>query len=1286
MTMNLKHINTFSKGLGTDFHPDVPLSEFLKKGINGRLYSEGSIMAYKSIKGTTMVYNNTNIKKYLGYLEFDNELIIFVKTTEVYNDTTEDLGYWNRKVNDLEISVPYGAYASTFPLVLYSHTDPLDLLDGITDTQVLYSTLKPRVETEIIADTFACNNIPVLPELQNYILSDITIPNYKVCNLTAESLIPENNTDSRDAIISLKVVNGVIEDDVRWIGLMNWDINRKIIAEGLEESNRTKRVYFTDNLNYFRSFNLRDEKLKFRETEYFDLNKRVLLNQPTITERAEKGQLKSMSVQYAYRLITLEGQVTSFSPFSKVVRIVKNDIRNEFQGGDISEVTNKSVLIETKIPYHTLYDEIEMVAIEYESGTVPTNIISLGVKPSKEIVYFEHFGNESEYENTFTLIEIINKKNRWSYCSSLGVKDNRLLATAVRNEPFPNELKYYEDMFLLKGWDDAGNTHDCLINPQPYNYKYIDPSDTTSYNRIVKTLYTIYEIYGKNTIRLTNTLTSDYVEQIFENTSEDYIEFIEDIFTWLSGISAEITTKFPNLSITQTDGYILFESTDPGTDLQNYIFTNSSKQVITEFEHEYDNLDGTIDPANKVFGAISNGYNKGIGVRLSWQRDHVAVLEKNDSNYDGGNILELPNPNLKRYYKKGEIYRLGIQLFNNGKPLFTIVLGDIQVPDIGDSVSEIDKNGIGVPIVYENLDGLNGLLLWFLEYVHGGDFLISKYKNQFVRNEQLFSEGLLLKAEVRIPCELNNLVDSYQIVHVERTEQNRTILAQGIAAPLMRTTKYKNASEIGIDVVPEVYAKWTLPFKGGPLHEKQGFSIYDSFGENFDDNNDHQLDDYEGYRNKRYLTHRGLFYMDSPDFIYGKISDKNITATNIKVLGALHTDHELSKLPNQPKDTDGRKSFSRRVFNGSYDYLGSAGSWIGLISQQTLGLETEDRNFFKTSNFDHTPYWVDVSVFSEFRQKISDHLVDKTSYIGEGEILSGQAFNLEHSISNNAQTMSVPSWFYSDVTRSGRLHGATGGRSSHASSEISKTSNISTGNRSVIIKSKTNIFTDDFIGTMYAKGVCSLNEGNLWGAKDLVDTHALIELRNNNLDSIYGGRTKYDLSKNQYIPVGEVIPLHKATNQAQITLTEGDTYLSLYLRVKDSYHNNKEFKEFENLQHDYGSSRREEVPGKYWNKGGAWMYAVLLETQVEARYNTEEALYRQGPPFAFNESQKEFINKAYLIQDSLAPFIPRPHRFYDKINMPNVVSASKVKLIGDFYDSWSEFLERDFYELQYHNL
>jgi hypothetical protein len=607
--------------------------------------------------------------------------------------------------------------------------------------------------------------------------------------------------------------------------------------------------------------------------------------------------------------------------------------------------------------------------------------------------------------------------------------------------------------------------------------------------------------------------------------------------------------------------------------------------------------------------------------------------------------LQIKYPTLKKGLMKGEIYRLGIQWYKNGIRLFTTVLGDIKVPDIGQVKRELSLNN---QIIYA---------------------ANSFYKNWSVNENEMYAERTVLQVDVRINCQMSKEVDSYQIVYVERDENNRTILAQGLTTPTERIIPFTGGGDYTVDINELAENKWGLPLNGGPVYDNLGLRVFD-----VDPDRNVAVD------HARTVTNRKIFTFDSPEFNYSKISTALLDSSRIDYLETLATDHDRHNiLGGYDEDTCGSSSDPGACSyssNSSYTPNGLSPFGDPKFSQKIPNncLSGDERK---------RPFFVNVSVFAsllrrrsfdEFKNTIKpefQNVIDITEDVPDGAVLSGYKFNELFDISNNSFTLASPNWFYQIEAR------PNGGNMDRYS--LFRVNNVSGGRRTIFMKTKENLFTTENIAQKEYIIRGMTNFGTSDGKRDELfgqDAHILCNLKREISDSIYGGRSEYAYSNNVYIPLSDCIPVIQTRIVSQISYVEGDSYCTLYIRNKGSYTNTEE--PSEKIFH-WSSKSSEGNQKKQYNKKNAWCYAIVLETTMEPRLNNAEEFYKFSKSINFD--YKELYNPAYFQENNLKKSIPIPFNFKDDPILNNVIAVSKVKLNGDFIDSWSEFLTNEFYEL-----
>lgn len=1259
-SMNYDVLHQFFEGYKTDLDNHAEGNKSFVKGINGRLFSENGILSYSSINGTKRVYENPDIVKYLGWAAFKDELIVFTKVqAELAEEEQTCTDVVNLITKPITINYPYSAgnifegYYDETVVEVCIPSVPID--ENEFNTPI--SCVGPENDVSDYGDLF--NQIPVLP--------------LEYCPIF-DNDVPVNNQQYKDAVWSFTYnPAGTITAKLLWVGNMNLSMTGKICAIGVEENIFFKRVYFTDYENYFRVINLKDKSLKYRRPNEFNVSVSGTLLSPRIVEKRNNGTLKAMSVTYMFRLINENGQVTDFSPASEMVRINKVDGTYKYSGGGISEATNHSVLISAIVPDHTNFSEIEMIAVEFEGKDVPTAILTIGRQPVGFYNEFEHFGNESEFEENITLADLFANSINFKYISDMQIKNNKMVVVGLRNDPsFVNSENINID-FALHGFHfEEGQTHDCLLNPNPERFKYIDTQMNAPFFFVSKRIYRQISVLGNFWVRLENKLTGEFYQYNASNGTYVYQDRLLEILQFLLDIQElpDFATNFPNLQISNSDAKILFHPINGNleVDFYNYNLVFSTPQVIIDSDNaiqlkEFSWPLTTQERNNRlVYGAVSNGFFNGNGVRVTVKKQADHVMSKNTDWHRGsGPILQLQTPTLKKGCMKGEIYRLGIQWYKDGNRLFTTILGDFKIPEIGQIVRE-----------YNPFDNT-------VFYGQSGNNLY--YQNMAVDGNMMFANRLELQFEVKISCELSRQVDAYQIVYVERTEENRSILAQGISAPLHRMLQFDGTKGNHIDFDQRLTNKWNLPYYGGPIIDAQGLRSTDAHPDN--DNPD--IDGTNFNWQNRIQTSRDLIYFDSPDLIYDQVSDKNLESCVLEYVNSIRTDHDTFNIVggynrettnnNNQNNDHGTEIVFADGGHGRDDNESAFGApkFSQKIPFSSLSLVDESK-----------PYFVNVSVFSNIlRTKQYFSFDDETTkpYLQavafgaqfginavataeEGQQISGFKMNQAFDLVNAAAVLSSQGWWYNQSSRI---------KYSYEFSTF-RVNNISNGRKTLFLQTDRDWYVGRtvnqepyMIKSWRSFGTNDHNGGNTDG----YDAHLVGNIRRKSTDSLYGGRTEYAYSRNEFIAMSEVMPVIKNNVANQVFMVQGDTYCSPFIRNKNSY---RDAAVPENRTFAYRDSGKPS-----WTRYGAWCYAVVLESTVEPRLNYSEEFYRLEDNFNFYMEEQH--NPAYLQLNNLRKSIPTPLNFKDDPNASNTVAVSDPKLSGDYYDAFTRYRTNEFLEL-----
>lgn len=1242
--LNQDEFHSFIKGWQKDLENHAERSESFDDAKNMRLYSINGTMALSALPGTREVYNNVEIKRYLGYWGFKDELIVFVKA----ETSLSEIEYETKTITEVTVQnfeVSAGPLENTITGVSFDGKyNQFDI-----DIQVPIIIANPDDFNQNVSDVPNTNTIDAT--FNGLFIPSAFIPN-TACPLNENN---PNGGEYKDAILSFKYndQNELVGNYI-WVGYLNIPINAKITCIGVDENIFYKRVYFSDYFNPTRTVNVLDKNLLNRTPEEFNIQSEGVLLNPRIKSVDIGGVLKAMTTFYLMRLITDNGQVTDYSALSKGVKIGPSSPLDILTGGKTSDVTDKSVTVQCLIPNYKKYAQVELIAIEYLAQDAPSALRLVGNKKAEEIVEFTHIGNETEYTD-ITIGELVANTIDWKYNSDFEAFNNKLVKVGLRNDPYYVDSKNADLDFSFSSFDENGNTHTCLLNPDPKTFRFIDNEMTTPVFYVKRKLIKKVSAFGDFKMTLINKNTGDYYEFEQPIVNYKYVDFSVEIAQFIMDSQTDdaFNTKFPNLVVTVVNGKILFSPIDEDikTDFRFYTLEFNTKQVIVDYDSDIkpNDIEWPITDEEKnsrlVYGAVSNGWFNGNGIRVTMKTQSEPILSKNTDWMSAGQLpLQIINPSMAKGFMKGEIYRLGIQWFKNGNKLFTTVLGDIKMPEIGMPIRQLESDG---SIVFNST---------------------KVYENKTVIGDTMYANRIQLDFDVRLNCQITKEVDSYQIVYVERTEENRTILAQGISAPLERIQTYLNSSTSDINIPEALVQKWMLPTHGGPVYDSNGLELYD------ENANQTILDFDTTLPSNRFITSRKNIYFDSPDFIFQKISSRFSKTASLEFIESVCSDHDrFNILCGYNPDTVGNDSTDVYLPDGSHgDHLtcpfGNP-KFSQKIPHKLIAGEPND-----------TPWFINVSVFSntlkkrtylDFQTEINEEftfVVDAALEAKDGDVVSAFRMKESFDVSNNAIVLPSHGFWYIRATRLPMSDDPP------IRTSLVTTNNIASGRNTLFLKTNTDFFKNDIINqnsfvvnARYNNAPSNYSYGQIKAN----DSYIISNLKRDNADAIYGGRTEFAYANNIYIPLSDVIPVIDSYVASQKITVEGDTYTSLFIRNKTSFIKGKKP---ELIRYNLGDTRRAE-----YNRYGAWCYATVLETTVEPKLTTMEDFYKLTDAIGFK--YEEMYNTAYLQENTLKKSIPRPYNFQDNPIGDNMVAVSKTKLNGDYYDAWVKFPTNEFYEL-----
>lgn len=136
----------------------------------------------------------------------------------------------------------------------------------------------------------------------------------------------------------------------------------------------------------------------------------------------------------------------------------------------------------------------------------------------------------------------------------------------------------------------------------------------------------------------------------------------------------------------------------------------------------------------------------------------LGVTDSDDQIYPIEGVGTSKNPyftSVMKDYQHEEIYRFGIQFFDlQGAPYFTEWISDIKMP----AASDLNTVNRGTQSIAAS---------------------IFDFRNSFLLEDQIWGQTLYIKFKVNVSS-IAEYISGYQIVRVERDEQNKTILGSGM--------------------------------------------------------------------------------------------------------------------------------------------------------------------------------------------------------------------------------------------------------------------------------------------------------------------------------------------------------------------------------------------------------------------------------------------------------------------------------------------------------------------------
>jgi hypothetical protein len=412
-----------------------------------------------------------------------------------------------------------------------------------------------------------------------------------------------------------------------------WHIGTETI--GHYENSNTAIIYFTDEYNNLRAANILDSELLGKSPSQLNITEGIDFSIPVISGVTDKGSLPDgATVQYAYRLFSENGRVSSISPLSNPIPLGNFDPSSDTPDNRAWEGDGSNSLVGDKAVEYTIsnidtsFNFIEHIAIFRTGLLLDIYKFDEEAIPSDGNLTVIH--SDRNLDIPLTEVDLANITRSFKRCKTITVKDKRLVAGNV-------------DIIdtSLDGYDTRA-------------YRFSSLSSNTAIDR--KAL-----------------LNDKELPSITLNGSSPSYSSVPEDFDAINPYNKE-TSETNNQYKYKADG-ITLGGEGP----------NISYKFVTQDIPLKATVSGKISQSGVPSGPGSGIYNTKHINRNSQQPINSSPTLNNEVR---GNINEFQNfksPTMSGAfvgYSRGEVYRMGITFYDKeGNPFNTKWIGDIKIPE-----------------------------------------------------------------------------------------------------------------------------------------------------------------------------------------------------------------------------------------------------------------------------------------------------------------------------------------------------------------------------------------------------------------------------------------------------------------------------------------------------------------------------------------------------------------------------------------------------------------------------
>ncbi len=452
--------------------------------------------------------------------------------------------------------------------------------------------------------------------------------------------------ESTETITGLSGNSLVPSIHLKYNNILNLSLaNRLGEVIGRYENTKIRSVYFTDDYNFLRSFNIANPDCLALAPQDLDVRADFTLSVPVYKSIGTGSLPIGSTVQVGYRLKTINGTNTIISPFSPPLPLGTDPMSGNYedQKGAAFNTSGSRSVTYTIDNIDTSYGFIEHIAILYQNLDVPEVYIFKEEKvPLNGTLTVTHDYTEELLPLTLTELNVINHP---FICKTITSKRNKLVAANIKYKKVKIDYDARAFRFLQNGT--------CEL----YTKQGVTDSN-------------IGVITPANLSAISINEEADCINPFNDESGTIFGTAVGDPTTW------ESTYQYKY----QSDGTTL------GGEGKNvsYIFTDKAVRG-------FNNVPGGAPPFNSV------------------SRDNATVLfDITDGlqTTNDGMYADFKSPLRSAYfkgYKRGEVYRFGIVFFDKkGTPSMVNWIGDIRFPEVHEfnlgsgAVASFNTNTLGI--------------------------------------------------------------------------------------------------------------------------------------------------------------------------------------------------------------------------------------------------------------------------------------------------------------------------------------------------------------------------------------------------------------------------------------------------------------------------------------------------------------------------------------------------------------------------------------------------------------